>query len=157
MDAWWPLLLTAEFKSRLGPAVFNDLEGMLGFGSVYTSQAPNEPDMAQGWYGYVSKDLLDLIATHDRRREPPGAYAKIYCGSGSFNRCRATLRSSLRAALSVTPKQMYGYGACASNPQPSCFDSNEWTDVSAISLPPFPFQNRPTFQQVVELTRTLPR
>ena len=59
--------------------------------------------------------------------------------------------------MSVTPKQMYGYGACASNPQPSCFDRNEWTAASAISLPPFPFQNRPTFQQVVELTRTLPR
>jgi hypothetical protein len=52
---------------------------------------------------------------------------------------------------------MYGYGACASNPQPSCFDKDEFTDASAISLPAFPFQNRPTFQQVVELTRTLPR
>ena len=66
-------------------------------------------------------------------------------------------RNSLLAAMSVTPAQMYGYGACTSNPQPSCFDKDEFTDASAISLPAFPFQNRPTFQQVVELTRTLPR
>ena len=34
---------------------------------------------------------------------------------------------------------------------------NRFTSASGISLPPFPFQNRPTFQQVVELTQTLPR
>jgi len=130
---------------------------MLGFGSVYTGTDPNQPDFAQGWFGYVSRDLLDLLAAHSHRRPGPSAYTKVYCGNGSFNGCRAVLRSTLLAAMSVTPKQMYGYGACASNPQPSCFDKDEWTAASAISLPPFPFQNRPTFQQVVELTRTLPR
>jgi hypothetical protein len=34
---------------------------------------------------------------------------------------------------------------------------NRWVSASGIPVPPFPFQNRPTFQQVVELTRTLPR
>jgi hypothetical protein len=34
---------------------------------------------------------------------------------------------------------------------------NRFVSASAIALPAFPFQNRPTFQQVVELTRTLPR
>jgi acyl-homoserine lactone acylase PvdQ len=172
MDAWWPKLLYDEFEPRLGSTVFADLEGMLGFGAVDTAQAPNEPDFAQGWYGYVSKDLEDLFAAQknaklraSKRRHPkrhvklvkvPGGYSMVYCGGGSFSRCRAVLRHSLLAALSVTPKQMYGYGICADNPQPSCFDQDEWTDASAISLPPFPFQNRPTFQQVVELTRTLP-
>ena len=163
MDAWWPKLLTAEFEPRLGPTVFSDLKGMLGFGSVYTGGAPNEPDFAQGWYGYVSKDLLDLLAAQKNARHPkhkarvPGAYSKIYCGKGSFKACRRDLDSSLLSALSVTPQQMYGFGACATNPQPSCFDRDEWTSASAISIPPFPFQNRPTFQQVVELTQTLPR
>jgi acyl-homoserine lactone acylase PvdQ len=157
IDAWWPKLLTAEFQPRLGAPAFKDLDGMLGSGSVYTGTDPNQPDFAQGWFGYVSRDLLDLLAAHSHRRPGPSAYTKVYCGNGSFNGCRAVLRSTLLAATSVTPKQMYGYGACASNPQPSCFDKDEWTAASAISLPPFPFQNRPTFQQVVELTRTLPR
>jgi hypothetical protein len=34
---------------------------------------------------------------------------------------------------------------------------NRWVSASAIPVAPFPFQNRPTFQQVVELTKTLPR
>jgi hypothetical protein len=34
---------------------------------------------------------------------------------------------------------------------------NRWTSASGIEVPPFPFQNRPTFQQVVELTKALPR
>jgi hypothetical protein len=34
---------------------------------------------------------------------------------------------------------------------------NRWVGASGVSVPPFPFQNRPTFQQVVELTKTLPR
>jgi hypothetical protein len=29
--------------------------------------------------------------------------------------------------------------------------------AGGISIPPFPFQNRPTFQQVVELTQKLGR
>ena len=56
------------------------------------------------------------------------------------------------------PLLLYGQaGDCKSNPQASCFDQNRWTDASAISIPPFPFQNRPTFQQVIELTRKLGR
>jgi hypothetical protein len=59
--------------------------------------------------------------------------------------------------MSVTPSQLYGHGVCAEDAQASCFDENRWVSASAITIPPFPFQNRPTFQQVVELTRTLPR
>jgi hypothetical protein len=50
-----------------------------------------------------------------------------------------------------------GNGACESDPQPSCFDQNRARIVSAISIPPFPFQNRPTYQQTTDLTRRLPR
>jgi len=57
----------------------------------------------------------------------------------------------------VTPAQIYGHGECAENPQASCFDMNRWVGASGITVPPFPFQNRPTFQQVIELTKTVPR
>jgi hypothetical protein len=66
------------------------------------------------------------------------------------------LRSSLRAAMSVRPQQLHG-ASCPSDPQPACSDRNTWTYISAIQLPPFPYQNRPTFQQVVTLSRHLPR
>ena len=87
-----------------------------------------------------------------------GRYSRVYCGNGSLAACRAALLSSLSDALDVSHTDLYGQaGDCKSNPQASCFDQNRWTDASAISIPPFPFQNRPTFQQVIELTRKLGR
>jgi acyl-homoserine lactone acylase PvdQ len=153
MDAWWPRLLTAEFHPSLGDDAFNALRVMLPFGSVTEGQQPAAPDFADGWYGYVSKDLRDLLSGSS----VPGAFSRVYCGNGSLSACRSALRQSLVAATAVSPQQLYGQGDCSGNPQPSCFDQNRSTSASAISLPPFPFQNRPTFQQVVQLTRTLPR
>jgi hypothetical protein len=63
----------------------------------------------------------------------------------------------LRDALGVTPQQLYGYGDCESNPQPSCFDQNRSTNASGLSIDPQPFQNRPTFQQAVSIIRGVPR
>ena len=157
MDAWWPKLLTAEFQPRLGATGFKDLDGMLGFGSVYTGTNTNEPGLRPG--------LVRVRQPRPARpagcaQPPPSGVERVH---EDLLRRRFLLTpagrpsaSTLLAAMSVTPKQMYGYGACASNPQPSCFDKDEWTAASAISLPPFPFQNRPTFQQVIELTRLLP-
>jgi acyl-homoserine lactone acylase PvdQ len=159
MDAWWSKLLVSEFQPTLHTPAFTRLQDVLGYGSEDIDTNPNAPDFAQGWYGYVDKDLSDLLHQHNRHRykKPQGAYSRIYCGRGSFKRCQTALRRSLLAALSVSPKTMYGHGICANNPQPSCYDQNQFTVVSAISPGPFVFQNRPTFQQVVELTRTLPR
>jgi acyl-homoserine lactone acylase PvdQ len=157
MDAWWPKLLAAEFRGTLGNDVFSALQDMQGFGGPYPGTQPAAPDFADGWYGYVSKDLRDLLAANGLGTTPKGAYTRLYCGNGSLETCRQSLQDSLQQALSVTPKQIYGQGPCAENPQASCFDMNRWVGASGVSVPPFPFQNRPTFQQVVELTTTAPR
>jgi hypothetical protein len=87
-----------------------------------------------------------------------GRYSRVYCGNGSLPACRAALLASLADALGVSRADLYGQsGDCRSDAQASCFDKNRWTVASAISIPPFAFQNRPTFQQVIELTRTLGR
>jgi hypothetical protein len=88
---------------------------------------------------------------------PVARYSRVYCGGGSLKACRAALLDSLKAALAVTPKDIYGQGSCAGNPQASCFDMNSSVIAGGISIPPFPFQNRPTFQQVIELTQKLVR
>jgi acyl-homoserine lactone acylase PvdQ len=160
MDAWWPKLLSAEFTPMIGQGAFNAIETMLPLGG----QAPVSGDgFNNGWWGYVSKDLRRVYSIGHER----GRYSQSYCGNAPHrrlsvralrNRCRAALRASLLAATSVTPQQLYGgISACSSDPEPACADQNTWTDASAISLPSFPFQNRPTFQQVVTLTRKLPR
>jgi hypothetical protein len=152
MDAWWPKLVQAEFGPMLGPRAMSAVEAMSGFGGT---------DFADGWWGYTSKDLRRVFDIgHERAR-----YSRAYCGNlphrhlggaALRTRCRAALRTSLRQALTVTPKQLYG-GACPSDPEPACSDQNTWTYASAIALPPFPYQNRPTFQQVVTLTSHLSR
>jgi acyl-homoserine lactone acylase PvdQ len=153
MDAWWPKLVEAEFKPSLGARAFERLEGMLALGS-YTGGSPREPDFESGWWGYVSKDLRDLFGP-----KPKAPFGRAYCGRGSKQRCRRALQRSLGRALKTTAAQMYGGGdgACASDPQPACFDQNRPTVTSGIALGAFPFQNRPTFQQVVTLTQRLPR
>lgn len=153
MDAWWPKLVAAEFKPSLGNEAFERLVGMIRTGD-HTGGSPDAPDFFDGWWGYVSKDLRTLFGPR-----PKGAYSRIYCGKGSKQRCRKALQRSLAQALKVSPAAMYGggNGKCATNPQPSCFDQNRPTVTSGVELAPFPFQNRPTFQQVVTLTQRLPR
>ena len=65
----------------------------------------------------------------------------------------------LYPATKVSSKQLYGggNGACASDAQPSCYDQNRPNQTSGIELGPFPFQNRPTFQQVVTFSGHRPR
>jgi hypothetical protein len=86
-----------------------------------------------------------------------GQYSRIYCGSGSLTACRGALLRSLSDALGVSKTAIYGRDDCAGDPQASCFDQNRWTSASGISVPPFPLQNRPTFQQVIELTHAAAR
>lgn len=154
MDAWWPKLLKAEFEPMLGADAVKAIRSLVDYGGT---------DFAEGWYGYVSKDLRRVFGVRRER----GAYSQPYCGNlprrrfslaALRRRCRAALRASLAQALKVTPQQTYGSPKqCKGNPEPACSDANTWTEVSAITIPPFPYQNRPTFQQVVTLTRQLPR
>jgi acyl-homoserine lactone acylase PvdQ len=153
IDAWWPKLVAAEFKQALGKKAFERLQGMISTGD-HTGGSPDAPDFFDGWWGYASKDLRSLFGPR-----PKAPYSRVYCGQDSKKRCRQALQRSLSQALKVTPAAMYGGGdgECAANPQPSCFDQNRPQVTSGIDLGPFPFQNRPTFQQVVTLTQKLPR
>jgi hypothetical protein len=126
-------------------------------------QGAQDTSFSDGWYGYTSKDLRRLFRLGRER----GAYSRIYCGNlpgrrfsirALQRRCRASLQSSLAAALRVSPGQLYGsIKHCQNDPEPACADQNTFTEASAITIPPFPLQNRPTFQQVIQLTHGAPR
>ncbi|MEZ5076019.1 MAG: penicillin acylase family protein [Solirubrobacterales bacterium] len=153
MDAWWPKLVTAEFKPVLGSEAFERLQGMLAIGD-HTDGSPRAPSFYDGWWGYVSKDLRAVFG-----KKPAGAFSRKYCGKGSKQKCRQLLQRTLRSALKAKPSRLYGggNGNCAANPQPSCFDQNRPQNTSGVELGPFPFQNRPTFQQVITYTQRLGR
>ena len=57
----------------------------------------------------------------------------------------------------MTKEQLYGHGACADTPDSACYDMDRSTSASGVAVPAMPFQNRPTFQQTVELTQRLRR
>jgi hypothetical protein len=152
MDAWWPNLIAAMFKPTLGASSFDQLRTMIAVSDPIGGN-PDAPAFSEGWWGYASKDLRDLFAL----RKPAGRYSRVYCGGGSRSRCLAALRGSLLASVNPNTQRLYGHGACANDAQASCHDKNRPTVTSAVDLPAFPFQNRPTFQQTIELTRRLPR
>jgi hypothetical protein len=127
---------------------------MLGQGEpVVGKVATSEPSFSDGWWSYVNKDLRGMFNT----RKPRGRFSRGYCGGGSRKACRRLLRRTLLEAMGDSREKLYAYGDCTRNAQARCFDQNRFTIASAVSVPDFHFQNRPTFQQTVELTRKLPR
>ena len=156
MDAWWPRLRAAEFRPALGKTLYAQMLRMLQPGEPKETADHQSPSFETDWYGQVSKDLRTLFP--GKARKPRGRFSRVYCGGGSRARCRTALRASLRAALKVTKQQLYGKDPhCADRPEASCSDETVSTSASGVSIPAFPLQNRPTYQQTVEPEKKLPR
>ncbi|MEJ7785088.1 MAG: penicillin acylase family protein [Solirubrobacteraceae bacterium] len=154
MDAWYPRLVTAQFRPAIRAGAMTAVRRMTSFPNVAgEGTSPDAPAFSDGWWGFVHKDLRGLFTP----KKVKGRWSRAYCGRGKKARCRALLRRTLTEALTVTKEDLYGRGACADDPDAACYDAIRSTAASAISIPPFPFQNRPTFQQTVELTQRLPR
>jgi acyl-homoserine lactone acylase PvdQ len=151
MDAWWPRLAEAMFGPALGDDGLKALRALNDYGEV--RPLPAAPDFFSGFESYVSKDLRDLT----QRRKVRGPWSRVYCGGGKLRRCRAAILSSLQAALAVKPDELYAKGDCTSHPDAECYDLNRWVAAAAVTIPPMPFQNRPTFQQAIEIPKRLPR
>ncbi|MGB8649703.1 MAG: penicillin acylase family protein [Mycobacteriales bacterium] len=101
------------------------------------------------WYGYLNKDLRHTLGLPVR-----GAYSRSYCGGPAA--CRTALRASLHAAVQAalaTEK--------ASSVVALTYDKTRDDIVSVaagvVGARPIDWQNRPTFQQVVQFTAHRPR
>ena len=108
-----------------------------------------------GWYSFAQKDLRTLLGRRVR-----GRWSRTYCGRGSVRRCRRALARSLTAALACDPAELYADPICADegrDGEQACFDTIWHRPLGGITQPLIPWQNRPTFQQVVEIPRRLPR
>jgi acyl-homoserine lactone acylase PvdQ len=149
MDAWWPLLVRAEFEPLLGPALLKEIEADFpindepGHG---TSGSHLGSAFDVGFYGIVQKDLRAVLGLR-----VAGPLNRVYCGEGSKARCRAALESSLSQAVGETPQQVYpADGVCKAGNQ-MCSDSIQFRAIGAITQPLIEWVNRPTFQQAVEI------
>ncbi|MFE2478986.1 penicillin acylase family protein [Streptomyces sp. NPDC059389] len=150
MDAWWPLLIEAEFEPGLGEPLYDALRA-----SLTVDEAPNAGHgptgshagsaFQYGWWSYADKDLRTVLG-----RPVAGPLAKAYCGGGSLSACRDAMAATLKRAAAATPASVYpADGTCAAGNQ-WCADSIVQRPVGGLSHPQVNWQNRPTYQQVVE-------
>ncbi|HEV2812717.1 MAG TPA: hypothetical protein VGW10_05630, partial [Solirubrobacteraceae bacterium] len=71
---------------------------------------------------------------------------------GSRARCAKALETSLREAAAVPASEVYGGDTvCGSDTRAECFDAIWHRPLGGITQPLIDWQNRPTFQQVVEI------
>jgi acyl-homoserine lactone acylase PvdQ len=160
MSAWWPRFVRASFEPALGRDLFDQLEDQfldLGDGTAGSGWS---------WVSHVQKDLRTVLA----RREP-GRFSHAYCGGPARTPlrgrrrikvrtgCRTLLFRTLRDAVadaakkqgSSDPAQWKVPATCEKKSPPIC-DQNVPTALGAVDTPVFPWQNRGTYHQVVELS-----
>ncbi|MFJ2501032.1 penicillin acylase family protein [Streptomyces sp. NPDC087539] len=150
MDAWWPKLVEAEFRPGLG----DDLYGALtaGLATDESPAASHGPSGAHsgsafqyGWWGFVDKDLRQVLG-----RPVKGPLARTYCGGGDASACRDALLASLKQAVAEPATAVYpGDDNCKAGEQ-WCTDSIVHRPLGGIAQKAIHWQNRPTYQQVVE-------
>ncbi|MFC9280388.1 penicillin acylase family protein [Streptomyces collinus] len=152
LDAWWPLLVKAEFEPGLGSDLYTAFTADLpvdeapsaGHGPTGSHAGSS---FQYGWWSYVDKDIRAVLG------EPvQGGLTQKYCGGGSLTDCRDALISTLKQAAGLTAAQVYpGDDQCSAGDQ-WCADSIVQRTLGGIKHGRIGWQNRPTFQQVVEYT-----
>ncbi|WP_330456885.1 penicillin acylase family protein [Streptomyces sp. NBC_00820] len=152
LDAWWPQLVKAEFEPGLGTDLYTAITAGLpvdeapsaGHGPTGSHAGSS---FQYGWWSYVDKDIRTVLG------EPvQGPLARAYCGGGSLGSCRDILISTLKQAAGLTAAQVYpGDDQCSAGDQ-WCADSIVQRALGGIKHGRISWQNRPTFQQVVEYT-----
>ncbi|WP_406434019.1 penicillin acylase family protein [Streptomyces sp. NBC_00631] len=152
LDAWWPLLVKAEFQPGLGDDLYTAFTNNLYIDE--TPSAAHGPTGAHagssfqyGWWSYVDKDIRSVLG-----QTVSGPLAEQYCGGGSLSACRDILISTLKTAAGTSASTVYpGDSLCSAGDQ-WCADSIVQRTLGGIKHYNISWQNRPTFQQVVEFT-----
>jgi acyl-homoserine lactone acylase PvdQ len=149
MDAWWPLLVRADFGSVLGSNLLGQVESDFPIDDPPANNhagAHTGSSFDVGFYGIVQKDLRAVLGD-----KVAGPLNRIYCGGGSLAQCRSALEASLSQAIAESPQQVYpADSACAAGDQ-MCADSIQFRPIGVITQPLIEWVNRPTFQQADEI------
>ena len=139
LDAWWPLAAHAIFDPASGGALdalgipIND-PPQNHIGSAFEATVA----------GQLDKDLRQVLG-----RPVSGPFHRTYCGGGDLDTCRQVLWGSLAQAATVLENE-------TGSPDPAAWnravaDDELHFEPLVAEIPPIPWQNRPTFQQVVQL------
>ena len=148
MDAWWPKLVRAQFEPALGDELIDAIAKVNELDNHPNNHGDHVGSAWQyGWYGVVQKDLRRILGRRVKRWP-----RKALCGGGRRARCAAALEASLREAAATPAAELYaGDPLCADDRRAECLDAIWHRPLGGITQPLIPWQNRPTFQQVVEI------
>jgi acyl-homoserine lactone acylase PvdQ len=156
LDAFWPRWMRAEFEPSLGPALYDDLVAAHEVDNTPNNHGDHLGSAYQtGWYGYAKKDLRDVL---DLKVRTP--YSKRYCGGGKRTKCRIALRVALLQSLDASPAKLYTDAQCTKAGRAAdqdCADAIAFRATGGITQPLIGWQNRPTYQQAVEVQGHRPR
>ncbi len=158
-DAWWPRAVTAEFQPTLGHTLMSMVESEV-------LSLPTD-GFSYDWTSQVQKDLRSAVGAPER-----GRYSHVYCGGPVSQpprglggaalrrvraRCRSVLLRTLKAAITAVsakqgsnPASWKVLATCPQTNPPSC-DQEVPVTAGAVATPPFPWQDRGTYHQVVEV------
>jgi acyl-homoserine lactone acylase PvdQ len=149
LDAWWPLLVRAEFEPGLGTELYTELTR-----AIQVDEAPSDAhgttphkgsSFQHGWWSYVDADLRRVLG-----EQVDGGPARTFCGDGDLARCRRVLLDTLSAAAATPATAVYpGDDVCAAGDQ-WCADTIVHRAMGGITQEKISWQNRPTYQQVVQ-------
>ncbi|MFN2426570.1 MAG: penicillin acylase family protein [Candidatus Binatia bacterium] len=140
MDAWWEHMIDATVGPQLSPFYSSIPLGFdnepSGIGSAYQS----------GYYGIMEKVLR--MALGNPVTDP---YDVLQCADGTEAGCRAALVASLGDAVSDLTTE-FSSGDPADWTVDPASEQIEFRPFGLAEVDPIPWVNRPTFQQVVQVT-----
>ncbi|HEX6547359.1 MAG TPA: penicillin acylase family protein, partial [Candidatus Dormibacteraeota bacterium] len=149
-----------QLYPRLTHAVFDPWLGSAGYGELTSLLPINNPPGARGsaydggWEGYLQRSFRQAV-----NPAIANPYSQSYCGSGSLGACQQALIAAIQGSIDALTSAYHssdpnawtcarrntGSGQC--NP---AADDIQFQVVGVASVPNIPWQNRPTFQQVVQ-------
>ena len=154
MDDWWPLIVRRVFEPVLGEDAFEAVRDVHGFGSP----PPDDGSaFGSGWWSEIHTDLRGLLGVPVQQ-----PLSRPYCGRGKVARCRKALLRSLAEAI-ANAKKRYGVDSLeAIEMQATCDDGDLCDEISftvagAVGMEDIHWQDRPTFQQIIEVEGHRPR
>lgn len=141
VDAWWPRLSRAVLDTSSGNAIdalhltIDDHERTSHTGSAFQS----------GLYSHVEKDMRQILG-----QPVATAWSRTYCGNGQISACRSALWASLSQAATDLETEF-----ATADPElwirDMSYENVQYRALGVITVPPQPWINRPTFQQVVQI------
>ena len=148
MDRWWARLMPGIFEPALGAPLVDRIKAINPYAQTPDGQGSSFFD---GWHGYVDKDLRRLLG---QRVKHPALAALLRRRQAARVPARArehARRGDRRRALAVRrrARERANQGdGCEKDP---ICDQISFITAGAIDSPPISWQDRPTFQQIVEI------